>query len=165
MKIRNAVLIAVLVVGITIDLVLKAVAVATLQMGTSLEVVPGFNFTLGYNPGIAFGMFPAQSNFSKLLLTFVQVGLVAILGLCLVKSGDSLSRLGFALMVSGATANIIDRIMDGVVTDFIDLHWQGWHWPAFNLADAMICVGVAALLFASFQKAGPRDEFSTRETT
>jgi signal peptidase II len=165
MRTGNAVLGAVLIVGITVDLILNAIAEANLQMGTSLEVVPGLNLTLGYNPGVAFGMFPAQSDIGQSLLTLVQIGLVAILGLCLVKSDETLSRLGFALMISGATANVIDRAMDGVVTDFLDFHWQGWHWPAFNLADAMICIGVAVLLLASFQTASRRDKFSTKDST
>jgi signal peptidase II len=66
-----------------------------------------------------------------------------------------LTRLASALVVGGAIGNVVDRLRFGAVMDFLDFHWQGYHWPAFNIADAAITIGVALLLLAGVKSPAP----------
>ncbi|MFG1315823.1 MULTISPECIES: signal peptidase II [Hyphomicrobiales] len=115
----------------------------------TIEVTPFFNLRLGYNPGISFGLFPTESDLSRMLLigfALLATLLVVWLGL---RSRVWIERLSFALIAGGAVGNVIDRGGDGLVTDFLDFHAFGWHWPTFNLADVAIASGVLVLLAAS----------------
>jgi len=133
-----------------LDLWSKSAMIAWLTPARrTVEVTPFFNLRLGYNPGISFGLFPAESDLSRMLLigfALLVTLLVVWLGL---RSRVWIERLGFALIAGGAVGNIVDRGSDGLVTDFLDFHAFGWHWPTFNLADVAITGGVLVLLAAS----------------
>jgi signal peptidase II len=112
-----------------------------------VEVIPGF-FTITHvqNRGAAFGLL---GNVPGAGTIFVIVSLVAI---CLIliyvrqiKEGESWVPLCLSLVLAGAAGNLIDRFRLGSVVDFLDFHYGGWHWPAFNVADASITVGVVLL--------------------
>ncbi|MGW9330617.1 signal peptidase II [Bosea sp. NPDC055594] len=114
-----------------------------------IELAPFLNLRLGFNTGISFGMFrgtlerwPEALGLFKFL-----VGLGLIIWAAL--SRHRLERIGLALIAGGAFGNAIDRWRQGAVTDFIDLHWGGWHWPTFNGADIAITLGVVLILLAS----------------
>lgn len=114
-----------------------------------IELAPFLNLRLGFNTGISFGMFrdtlerwPEALGLFKFL-----VGLGLIIWAAL--SRHRLERIGLALIAGGAFGNAIDRWRQGAVTDFIDLHWGGWHWPTFNGADIAITLGVVLMLLAS----------------
>ena len=134
-----------------LDLWSKSAMIAWLTPARrTVEVTPFFNLRLGYNPGISFGLFPAESDLLRMLLigfALLVTLLVVWLGL---RSRVWIERLGFALIAGGAVGNIVDRGSDGLVTDFLDFHAFGWHWPTFNLADVAITGGVLVLLAASF---------------
>ncbi len=106
-----------------------------------------FHFTYVRNQGAAFGIL-ADSSFR--LPFFIAISLLAVLGILWyysrLQTQQSLLRYALALVLSGALGNLIDRIRLGEVIDFIDVHWYQHHWPAFNVADSAICVGVALLL-------------------
>jgi len=113
-------------------------------------VIPGFfDLTRVHNTGAAFGMlngveFPYKTAVLSLVAAAALVGLgVFAAGL---PAAQWLSRWGIALILGGAAGNLIDRVTLGYVTDFVDLYWQGWHFWAFNVADAAITVGVALML-------------------
>lgn len=118
-----------------------------------LEVVPVFgclSFCHICNPGSAFGIFARQS----VLITLAAVaGLAAILLFSrYFRQSSKLGSLALALVFGGAIGNLIDRFRFGCVTDFIDVRlWRDFHWPAFNVADSAITVGVIALLVFIFQ--------------
>jgi signal peptidase II len=133
-----------------LDLWSKSVMIASLTPARrTIEVTPFFNLRLGYNPGISFGLFPAESDLSRMLLIgFALVATLLVLWLGL-RSRVWIERIGFALIAGGAIGNVIDRSSDGLVTDFLDLHAFGRHWPTFNLADVAITGGVIAILAAS----------------
>lgn len=115
----------------------------------TIEVTPFFNLRIGYNPGISFGLFPAESELARaLLIGFALAATILVVWLGL-RSRFWIERFGFALIAGGAIGNVIDRSADGLVTDFLDFHVFGWHWPTFNLADVAITCGVLALLAAS----------------
>lgn len=113
-----------------------------------IELAPFLNLRLGFNTGISFGLFrdtlerwPEALGLFKFL-----VGLGLIIWAAL--SRHRLERIGLALIAGGAFGNAIDRWRQGAVTDFIDLHWGGWHWPTFNGADIAITLGVVLMLLA-----------------
>jgi len=133
----------------------------------SIELVPDFaHITYVRNPGAAFGIL---ADNSLRLPFFLLVSLVAALGILWYlrrEQGGSLRlQLGLGLIFSGAVGNLIDRIRFGEVIDFLDVHWYQHHWPAFNIADSAICVGVALMLLESWleekAKAGPAKKEQT----
>ncbi len=112
-----------------------------------IEITPFFNLMLGWNRGVSFGLFDASSPYAPWIFSTVSLVIsVALLG-WLYNVRRIMPALALGLIVGGAVGNVIDRIRFGAVTDFLDFHLAGYHWPAFNLADSAITVGVA-LLFA-----------------
>jgi signal peptidase II len=138
-----------LVLGIIgVDAFTKEAALMYLDAGT-VPVLPVLNWTLGFNRGVSFGMFAAdgtQGWWAIVLVTLAGCSAVAWLWH---NSQRLLDRLGYAAMLGGALGNLIDRVPDGAVTDFIDLHAGGWHFPTFNLADVGITAGVVMLISAT----------------
>jgi signal peptidase II len=115
-------------------------------------VAPFFNLVLTFNRGMSFGLFntaPGSGGISAALFSLAAV--IIVVGLVFWLSRVASPLLGFAigLIVGGAVGNVIDRIRYGAVVDFLDFHIGTYHWPAFNLADSAICLGVAAMLFDS----------------
>jgi len=112
-----------------------------------------FHITYVRNPGAAFGIL-ADSSFR--LPFFITISLLAIGGilwyLCRIGPDSLWQNLGLGLILSGALGNLIDRIRLGEVIDFLDVHWYNYHWPAFNIADSAICVGVGIMLICSWQE-------------
>jgi signal peptidase II len=133
-----------------LDLWSKSAMIAWLTTARrTIEVTPFFNLRIGYNPGISFGLFPAESDLSRaLLIGFALAATLLVVWLGL-RSRVWIERLGFALIAGGAIGNVIDRSGDGFVTDFLDFHAFGWHWPTFNLADVAITIGVITILTIS----------------
>jgi signal peptidase II len=132
-----------------LDLSSKSAIIAWLTPARrTIEVTPFFNLRLGYNPGISFGLFPAESDLARMLLIGVALVVTLVIVWLGLRSQVWIERLAFALIAGGAIGNVIDRGSDGVVTDFLDLHAFGWHWPTFNFADVAITGGVIALLVA-----------------
>jgi signal peptidase II len=112
-----------------------------------------FNLVTVWNRGISFGMFQSGETGRWLLVilsTFVSLGL----GLWLWRQTRVLPSLALGAVIGGALGNIIDRIWRGAVADFFDFHLMGYHWPAFNIADSAITIGVVVLLYDSFRSDG-----------
>jgi len=114
-----------------------------LQSGAVLTVLPVLNFVMVWNHGITFGLFAGVA--SKALLAAVALVVVAVLGVWLWRCRNLAESLAIGAIAGGALGNIIDRLRDGSVTDFIKLPLG---WPPFNLADASIAVGVLLLVIA-----------------
>ena len=115
-----------------------------------------FAFTYVRNSGAAFGLLARQSQ-EFLRIFFPAVTLLALVGLGVyfvrVPYQQTLTLWGLCLVMGGALGNGIDRLWLGQVIDFIDVHWYAYHWPAFNVADSSICIGVSLLLFDSCRAA------------
>ena len=126
----------------------KWLARVSLDLHVPVPLTPFLNLTLTYNPGAAFSFLSDaggwQRWFFTLLASSISVALVA--WLWRLRSGEALLGAGLALILGGALGNLWDRLAIGAVVDFIDLHWRGSHWPAFNVADSAITLG--AVLFA-----------------
>lgn len=114
-----------------------------------IEVTPFFNLTLGFNTGVSFGMFSDVFAGRPLLLAGLMMAIVAALLVWALRTDDRLETFGLGLIAGGATGNVLDRVMHGAVTDFLDFHLGGWHWPAFNMADVAICVGAGLLVWSA----------------
>ncbi len=119
----------------------------------SISVVKNF-FSITYvrNPGAAFGIL-ADSTIR--IPFFISVSVIASLGILWylrkVDAADRWQHFALGLIFSGAVGNLIDRIRLGEVIDFLDVHWYRLHWPAFNIADSAICVGVAIMFLCTWR--------------
>jgi len=113
-----------------------------------------FNLTLISNPGIAFGLFPVGSSIGLTIMMMMQAGLCFGLAVYAFSVRSTLLVWPLLLLLSGAMANLIDRSINGAVTDYLDFYVGSYHWPAFNLADVWITVGIIGLLAIEFSLNG-----------
>lgn len=124
---------------------------ATFRLYESVVVIENF-FRITYvrNPGAAFGFLSDSAYRIPFFITVAVVASVGILWyLHKLRSDQRWMQFSLALIFSGAIGNLIDRIRIGEVIDFLDVHWYQYHWPAFNVADSAISVGVVVLLLAT----------------
>ena len=117
---------------------------------TSIEILPFFNIVMVWNQGVSFGMFSNGSAYGPFILSALSIAISIVFLIWLFRSTSKLQNFAIALVISGAIGNVIDRLRFGAVIDFIDVHAAGYHWPAFNIADSCICVGVFLLIIQSF---------------
>ena len=135
---------------VVFDQAAKALVRSRFELHDSVEVISGFfNLTRVHNYGAAFGLMNAvEFPFKTALLSIVAAA--ALLALTLyaatLPAEQRLARIGLGLIVGGAAGNLIDRIGAGYVVDFVDVYWRGWHFWAFNVADAAITIGVAFMI-------------------
>ena len=113
-----------------------------------MEITSFLNLVLVQNKGISFGLLSRYEV--GWLISILTIGIVVVLFIWMRKLERAILALPFSLIIGGAIGNLIDRLNYGFVVDFIDFHFFGWHWPAFNIADSAITVGVIFLLIASF---------------
>lgn len=114
-----------------------------------VAVTPFFNLVLTGNRGMSFGLFNDNSAANTAIFTTIAVVIVVGLVVWLHRVATVWLRIGIGLIIGGALGNVADRLAHGAVVDFLDFHLGTWHWYAFNLADAAICVGVAMVLIDS----------------
>lgn len=138
-----------------VDQATKAWALSALwpPYSQSLAVLPVLNLRLGFNTGITFGMFRDSAADAAWVLIGLKSLVVALILVWLWRTRSRSEATGLGLVVGGAVGNILDRVRQGAVTDFVDFHVSGWHWPTFNMADVAIVCGVALLALASFSNA------------
>ena len=117
---------------------------------TSIEILPFINIVMVWNKGVSFGMFNDGGEMGALILIALSLVIVFIFLIWLFTAGHYMQRLSIALVIGGAIGNVIDRARLGAVVDFIDVHAFGYHWPAFNIADSCIVIGVFLLIIYSF---------------
>ncbi|HLT76711.1 MAG TPA: signal peptidase II [Ferrovibrio sp.] len=111
-----------------------------------IYVAPFFNLVQVWNTGVSFGLFQEDSAVRSWTLVGVAAAVLVWLSIWLWRAHNRLVAVALGGIIGGAIGNIIDRLRFGAVFDFVDLHAFGWHWPAFNLADSAIVVGVGLLL-------------------
>lgn len=133
----------------------------------SVRVVDGFfNLTHIRNPGVAFGLF-ARSNVEYKAYFFVAISMVAIGAILVIfhqtPSSKKPALMSLILIFSGAIGNLIDRVVYKEVIDFLDFYYQNYHWPAFNIADSCITIGVGFMIYDLFQQEKPQDTISPSE--
>ena len=137
-------------VVVIVDQAVKALIRQRLPLNESVTVIPGFfDLTRVHNFGTAFG-FMNGTNFPFKTVLLAAVAVAALVGLAMYAASlpteQWLARFGLSLILGGAAGNLIDRVTEGYVVDFVDLYYAGWHFWAFNVADAAITVGVALMI-------------------
>ena len=120
-------------------------------------LLPFLSFQLTYNTGAAFSFLHDAGGWQRGFLSVVSIAIMIWLGVWMHRLAPAERRLVWplALILGGAAGNLIDRLSVGAVTDFIVLHYRGWYWPTFNLADSAITIGVVVLILLSFRRVSP----------
>lgn len=152
MKAKYIILLVVSTAVLVLDQATKIYIDRTMDLHSSISVVENFfNITYMRNKGAAFSFL---ADFSYRLPFFILVSLIAIVVIIVVfhrlRPDQRFTALCLSLIFSGAMGNLIDRVRLGEVIDFLDAHWYEHHWPAFNVADSAICVGVFLLAIDMF---------------
>ena len=134
---------------VALDQVAKVLVIDRLPLGVPIDLVDDLlSFTLVMNPGLAFGLLssvPRAWRWVVAALSLVALAVLARVALRVLPDGGWVGRVAIGLIFGGAVGNLIDRMRFGAVVDFVDVHFRGWHWPAFNIADSAITVGVMVL--------------------
>jgi signal peptidase II len=132
---------------VVLDQVTKYLATAYLVLHQPLALLPSLNLTLTHNTGAAFSLLHDAGGWQRWFFTVVAlaVGIFLVVWLRRLPPGSPRLALALALVLGGASGNLVDRVLLGYVVDFIDLYYGRWHWPAFNVADSAITVGVVLL--------------------
>lgn len=125
----------------------KVLIMGYYQLGDSTTVTTFFNIVRVHNSGAAFSFLAGAGGWQRWFFTAIGIG-AALLMVWLLKkhAGQTLFAFAIASILGGAVGNVIDRILYGYVVDFLDFHWRGWHFPAFNVADSAISIGAACLI-------------------
>jgi signal peptidase II len=136
---------------ILLDQASKQLVESSLLVYETIPLLPHFNLTLAYNEGAAFSFLSDQGGWQRWFFS----GLAAVVSLVLVVwlgrlRDERWLAASLSLIVGGAVGNLVDRLLFGHVIDFLDFYYGQWHWPAFNLADSAIFLGVLLMLVDSF---------------
>jgi signal peptidase II len=140
-------------VVIALDQLTKHWITQAFSFGETLFVAPFFNLVLAYNTGAAFSLFDTASGWQRVF--FIAIAVIAsgvIVHLLRKHPGKTLFNLALSLILGGALGNLWDRIQLGHVVDFLQFHYAGYYFPAFNAADSAITVGAGLLILDSFRK-------------
>lgn len=156
--------------GLIVALLVFVVDLATKEWALSLLFDPPrqivltgfFNLTPVWNRGVSFGLFAGHQEWVPWILSLVAALIAAALYVWLRRARHPLLAAALGLVIGGALGNVIDRLRFGAVVDFLDFHFSGYHWPAFNIADAAISLGVVMILYhelflASGQASGEKE--------
>ena len=141
-------------VFLIIDQVTKQWVAGSFFLTESVEVTSFFSLTYIHNEGAAFSFLADQGGWQRWFFTAIATIASVIFTVWLARTPKEQPMLAIALafMLSGAVGNLIDRVLFGYVIDFLDFHWQGNHWPAFNVADSVIFIGAALMIIDSFKQ-------------
>ncbi|MET0025580.1 MAG: signal peptidase II [Sedimenticola sp.] len=138
---------------IGLDQVSKQLVESSLMLYEVVPVMPFFNLTLAYNEGAAFSFLSDQGGWQRWFFSGLAllVSIILVIWISRLQQRERLIAISLSLIVGGAIGNLIDRVLHGHVIDFLDLYYGQWHWPAFNVADSAIFVGVVLMLLDAFR--------------
>jgi signal peptidase II len=137
-------------VGFVADFTSKMWIVANVCMSDDkITLLPFFNIVCTLNTGVSFGMFANMANGANVLLMITTVVLI-IIYILMYKEQDLFVKYGYSLAIAGAFGNIIDRFIHKGVIDFLDFHYGRFHYPAFNVADSLVFLGVCLIIGRQF---------------
>ena len=129
------------------DQLIKQYILGNYRLGDSTTVTSFFNIVRAHNPGAAFSFLAGAGGWQRWFFIALALGAVGfIVWLLRAHPGQKLFCFALSSILGGAVGNVVDRLMHGYVVDFLDFHVRGWHFPAFNIADAGITVGAACLI-------------------
>lgn len=125
----------------------KGLVAGSLRLYEQIELLPFFNITLAYNEGAAFSFLAGAGGWQRWFFSIIAVVASVVILVWLLRGRDGpVVATALSLILGGALGNLWDRIALGHVVDFLDFHWAGWHFPAFNVADSAITVGAALII-------------------
>jgi signal peptidase II len=144
-----------LALGVLIaDQMTKWWAQMSLPMAQPIKVTDFLNWFLIYNPGAAFSFLSQAGGWQRWFFTVIGiVAAIVIIWLLQKNTHDRPFCLALSLILGGAIGNVLDRLLYGAVVDFIDVHYDGWHWPAFNIADSAISIGATLIVINEIRRA------------
>ncbi|MCQ8119769.1 signal peptidase II [Methylomonas rosea] len=139
-------------VTLVLDQASKLAVDGSMQLFESIPLLPYFNLTYVHNTGAAFSFLAQAGGWQRWLFAGLAVVMSSIIAVWLhrLQKHETLMAVALSLVLGGAIGNLIDRVAYGYVIDFLDVYYQDWHWPAFNIADSAICIGVGLMLLESF---------------
>ncbi len=142
------------VVVVVFDQLTKYIASTSLEMLQPVAVMPMFNWTLMHNTGAAFSFLSDAGGWQRWFFAVIAVvvSVVIVLWIKRLEQHEKWQAIALALILGGAIGNVIDRIWLGYVVDFIQVYYQQWYWPAFNIADSAISIGVAMIIIESIRE-------------
>ena len=126
--------------------ILENIALKTETNNPEIQVFDFFNLVYVWNRGVSFGMFNEMEN-SHIILSLLQFSIMVILLVWLYRNEKIHYVYALGFIIGGALGNLCDRVRNGAVADFLDFHIASYHWPAFNLADSFVFIGVMILVF------------------
>jgi signal peptidase II len=158
---KVVVLILIVILGVALDQWTKWLVVKGLPLGAQIPIIRDFfNLVITYNRGAAFGLLanlsPAFAQAFFLGTTSLVLAVVGYLWWRL-PEGEWPAALAYSLIMAGAVGNFIDRLRLGEVIDFLDFYWGRYHWPAFNVADSLVCLGAGLLVWVIFREEKSQD--------
>jgi signal peptidase II len=140
------------VLALILDQISKIAVDGSMHLYESISIMPFFNLTYVHNTGAAFSFLAHAGGWQRWLFAGLALVISVAIGIWItrLKQQEVLLAVALSLVLGGAVGNLIDRVLYGYVIDFLDVYYQDWHWPAFNIADSAICVGVFLMLLESF---------------
>ena len=138
--------------AIILDQGSKLAITSSMQLYQSIQVMPYFRLTYVHNTGAAFSFLSEAGGWQRWFFAGLALVISAVIAVWLsrLKPHETLLAVALSLVLGGAIGNLIDRLAYGYVIDFLDVYYQTWHWPAFNIADSAITLGVVLMLVESF---------------
>ena len=143
---------------IVVDQISKFAVMSVLAPYQGLPVTPFLNLVLVLNTGITFGFFASDDSFTRWTLIVLALIISLILLRWLASAEGRYVGVALGMIIGGALGNVIDRLVHKGVVDFLDFHLYDWHWPAFNVADSAITIGVALFVLSSLLERRGRDK-------
>ena len=142
------------IVVIILDQVTKYIASSSLEMFQPVAVMPMFNWTLMHNTGAAFSFLHDAGGWQRWFFAVIAIVVSVVLFFWIkrLEQHEKWQAIALALILGGAIGNVIDRVWLGYVVDFIQVYYQQWYWPAFNIADSAIVIGVAMIIIDSIRE-------------
>jgi len=139
-------------IALVLDQWTKIAVDGSMRLYESIAVIPGFNLTYVHNTGAAFSFLSEAGGWQRWFFAAMALIISVVLTVWLyrLKSHETLLAVALSLVLGGAIGNLIDRLAYGYVIDFLDVYYQSWHWPAFNIADMAISAGVFLMLLENF---------------
>ncbi len=130
-----------------VDQFTKVLILGYYRLGDTTHITSFFNIVRAHNTGAAFSFLAAASGWQRWFFTAIGIAAaVFIVWMLRQHAGKKLFSFALACILGGAVGNVVDRLLHGYVVDFIQVHWHGWYFPAFNIADSGITIGAACLL-------------------
>lgn len=149
---------------LVVDQITKQYVANSMELYQSIEVLSFFNITYVHNLGAAFSFLADQSGWQRWFFTAIAAiaSIIFVVWLAKTPKDQKILSIAFALLLSGALGNLIDRVLFGYVIDFLDFYIVSYRWPAFNVADSMIFIGAGLMIFDSFKNGNQDNSENTK---